>query len=144
MSAASLGGIRIPVSGGGYFRLLPYWVTRAGLRQVNEKRGRPFVFYLHPWEIDPGQPRIAVKWLSRFRHYTNLDRCEERLKRLLGDFAFARITDVLERRGLLLAGANESAHSTGSTHATLRAGPIGHRENEGPAGPTTSNLMSAP
>ena len=110
MSAASLGGIKIPVSGGGYFRLLPYWVTRAGLRQVNEKRGHPFVFYLHPWEIDPGQPRIGVKWLSRFRHYTNLERCEERLKRLLDDFAFTRITDVLERRGLLVPGATESAH----------------------------------
>ena len=110
MSAASLGGIKIPVSGGGYFRLLPYWVTRAGLRQVNQKRGHPFVFYLHPWEIDPGQPRIGVKWLSRFRHYTNLERCEERLKRLLGDFAFTRIKDVLERRGLLVAGGTESAH----------------------------------
>ena len=110
MSAASLGGIKIPVSGGGYFRLLPYWVTRAGLRQVNQKRGHPFVFYLHPWEIDPGQPRIEVKWLSRFRHYTNLERCEERLKRLLGDFAFTRITDVLERRGLLVVGATEPAH----------------------------------
>lgn len=111
MSAASLGGIKIPVSGGGYFRLLPYWVTRAGLRQVNRKRGHPFVFYLHPWEIDPGQPRIEVKWLSRFRHYTNLERCEERLKRLLGDFAFTRIKDVLERRGLLVVGGTESAHS---------------------------------
>ena len=110
MSAASLGGIKIPVSGGGYFRLLPYWVTRAGLRQVNRKRGHPFVFYLHPWEIDPGQPRIEVKWLSRFRHYTNLERCEERLKRLLGDFAFTRIKDVLERRGLLVVGGTESAH----------------------------------
>ena len=111
MSAASLGGFKIPVSGGGYFRLLPYWVTRAGLRQVNQKRGHPFVFYLHPWEIDPGQPRIEVKWLSRFRHYTNLERCEERLKRLLGDFAFTRIKDVLERRGLLVAGGTESTHS---------------------------------
>ena len=111
MSAASLGGFKIPVSGGGYFRLLPYWVTRAGLRQVNQKRGHPFVFYLHPWEIDPGQPRIEVKWLSRFRHYTNLERCEERLKRLLGDFAFTRIKDVLERRGLLVVGGTESTHS---------------------------------
>ena len=110
MSAASLGGIKIPVSGGGYFRLLPYWVTRAGLRQVNQKRGHPFVFYLHPWEIDPGQPRIEVKWLSRFRHYTNLERCEERLRRLLADFAFTRIKDVLERRGLLVTGGTESAH----------------------------------
>ena len=57
MSAASFGGVRVPVSGGGYFRLLPYAVTRAGLRQINERTGQPFTFYLHPWEIDPEQPR---------------------------------------------------------------------------------------
>jgi polysaccharide deacetylase family protein (PEP-CTERM system associated) len=102
MSAASFGGAKIPVSGGGYFRLLPYWVTRAGLRQVNEKHARPFAFYLHPWELDPEQPRIDVGWLSRFRHYTNLKHCEERLQRLLSDFAFAPMIDVLRMRGLLV------------------------------------------
>jgi len=102
MSAASFGGVKIPVSGGGYFRLLPYWVTHAGLRQVNERHARPFVFYLHPWELDPGQPHIKVGWLSRFRHYTNLDHCEERLKRLLSDFAFAPMNHVLNMRGLMV------------------------------------------
>jgi polysaccharide deacetylase family protein (PEP-CTERM system associated) len=111
MSAASFGGAKIPVSGGGYFRLLPYWVTRAGLRQVNERHGRPFVFYLHPWELDPGQPHIKVGWLSRFRHYTNLEHCEERLKRLLGDFAFAPMNDVLSMRGLLVSSPKPTALS---------------------------------
>jgi len=100
MSAASFCGVTIPVSGGGYFRLLPYWLTRAGLKQINEKHRRPYVFYLHPWEVDPAQPRIRVGMLSRFRHYTNLDRCEPRLKRLLGDFAFAPMANVLNRLGL--------------------------------------------
>ena len=103
MSAASFGGAKIPVSGGGYFRLLPYCVTRVGLRQINERCGRPFAFYLHPWELDPGQPRFDVGWLSRFRHYTNLDRCEQRLKHLLSDFAFAPMADVLRKQGLLAA-----------------------------------------
>lgn len=101
MSAASFCGVRVPVSGGGYFRLLPYWLTRRGLAQINETHRRPFTFYLHPWEIDPGQPRVAVRWLSRLRHYTNLDRCEARLKRLLGEFRFGTMREVLRGCGLL-------------------------------------------
>lgn len=100
MSAASFWGVAIPVSGGGYFRLLPYWLTRAGLRQINEKHGRPYVFYLHPWEIDPAQPRVKVGPLSRLRHYTNLERCEGRLKQLLSDFSFAPMNNVLNKLGL--------------------------------------------
>lgn len=103
MSAAAYLGVRIPVSGGGYFRLLPYFVTRSGLRQINGAEGRPFTFYLHPWELDPGQPRVRVGWLSRFRHYTNLHRCEARLRRLLGEFRFATMREVLETAGLLQA-----------------------------------------
>jgi polysaccharide deacetylase family protein (PEP-CTERM system associated) len=103
MSAATFFGVRVPVSGGGYFRLLPYWLTRAGLKQVNERDGQPFTFYLHPWEVDPGQPRIKVGRLSRFRHYTNLDRCEARLRRLLAEFSFAPMREVLRARGLLTA-----------------------------------------
>ncbi len=103
MSAASFMGVRVPVSGGGYFRLLPYWVTRSGLRQINRKHGQPFTFYLHPWEVDPGQPRIQASLLSRLRHYTNLHRCEPRLRRLLGKFSFAPMRDVLRARNLLPA-----------------------------------------
>jgi polysaccharide deacetylase family protein (PEP-CTERM system associated) len=101
MSAASFGGVRVPVSGGGYFRLLPYAVTRAGLKQINAKTGQPFTFYLHPWEVDPEQPRVKVKAFSRFRHYNNLHKCEGRLRRLLGEFQFSTMRDVLESRGML-------------------------------------------
>jgi polysaccharide deacetylase family protein (PEP-CTERM system associated) len=100
MSAATFLGVQVPVSGGGYFRILPYWLIRRGLEQVNGK-GRPFTFYLHPWEVDPGQPRVKVGALSTFRHYTNLHRCEARLRRVLGDFSFSTMRDVLTMSGLL-------------------------------------------
>ena len=102
MVPASVFGLKVPVCGGGYFRIFPYWLTRAGLRQIN-RRGRAFPFYLHPWEIDPGQPRIRVGALSRFRHYTNLHRCEARLHRVLTEFPFAPMREVLRLRGLFSA-----------------------------------------
>lgn len=101
MSAASFMGVQVPVSGGGYFRILPYWLTRMGLRQINRKAGRSFTFYLHPWEVDPGQPRVKVSAFSTFRHYTNLHRCESRLRQVLTDFSFSTMRDVLGARGLL-------------------------------------------
>jgi polysaccharide deacetylase family protein (PEP-CTERM system associated) len=112
MSAATFFGVQVPVSGGGYFRILPYWVTRAGLKQINEKAGRPFTFYLHPWEVDPEQPRVKVGAFSRFRHYTNLHRCEARLRRVLGDFRFSTMRQVLEQRGLLTAAKQRPAEQT--------------------------------
>jgi polysaccharide deacetylase family protein (PEP-CTERM system associated) len=115
MSAASFLGLQVPVSGGGYFRILPYWLTRAGLKQINERRQRPFAFYLHPWELDPGQPRIKVGALSRFRHYTNLSRCEARLHQVLKDFAFGSMQEALEQRGLL-------AETAGATRLRPRLG----------------------
>jgi len=111
MSAAKFCGVQVPVSGGGYFRILPYWMTRAGLKQINERSGRPFTFYLHPWEVDPGQPRVKVSAFSRFRHYTNLDKCEARLRRVLGDFPFATMREVLERSGLLTASPQPSSQA---------------------------------
>lgn len=101
LATARIGGFNLPVSGGGYFRLLPYWVTRSGLRQINRREGRPAAFYLHPWEIDPEQPRVRVGRLSSLRHYTNLRRCEARLQRLLQDFKFDSMSAVLRSRGLL-------------------------------------------
>jgi polysaccharide deacetylase family protein (PEP-CTERM system associated) len=101
MSAARFLGVQVPVCGGGYFRILPYWLTRAGLKQINERSARPFTFYLHPWEVDPGQPRIRVGALSRFRHYTNLKRCESRLRRVLAEFSFTSMRQALELQGLL-------------------------------------------
>ncbi|GAB4256642.1 MAG: DUF3473 domain-containing protein [Deferrisomatales bacterium] len=87
-----LAGRSVPIAGGGYFRLFPYRFTRWGLRRINEREGRPFVFYLHPWELDPGQPRIDGAGLkSRLRHYLNLEKTEGRLRRLLRDFRFRPI-----------------------------------------------------
>jgi polysaccharide deacetylase family protein (PEP-CTERM system associated) len=100
LSTAQIFRYRLPVAGGGYFRLYPYALTRAGLNQINRK-GIPFIFYLHPWEIDPDQPRIAASHLSRFRHYNNLDKCEARLRRLMGEFQFGTVRDVLKRLDLL-------------------------------------------
>jgi len=82
-----------PCSGGGYFRLLPYTAFRTGLGRVN--RQQPGIFYFHPWEIDPHQPRVAdCGWKSRFRHYTNLSRMSSRLDLLLRDFAWDRMDRV--------------------------------------------------
>jgi len=101
MSTALLGGMPVPVSGGGYFRLLPYWLVRSGLQSINSRDQMPFTFYLHPWEIDAEQPRVKGGLLSRIRHYTNLDRCEERLRRLLSEFQFTSMRRVLQSSGLL-------------------------------------------
>lgn len=95
LSTARVCGVRVPVAGGGYFRLLPYWFTRWALGTINRRDAMPFIFYLHPWEIDPGQPRFRATWLSRFRHYNNLDVCEARLRRLVADFRFASVREVL-------------------------------------------------
>jgi polysaccharide deacetylase family protein (PEP-CTERM system associated) len=101
LSTAKAFGFKLPVSGGGYFRLFPYWLTRWGLKSINEGERRPFVFYLHPWEVDPDQPRVSASWLSQFRHYTNLGECERRLRRLLAEFNFGTARDGLLQLGLL-------------------------------------------
>lgn len=100
LSTLKLPGYTLPIAGGGYFRLFPYWFSQWGLGSIN-RQGRPFVFYLHPWEVDPEQPRLEVKWLSRFRHYNNLDVCEARLNRLLQRFDFAPMGEVLREAGVL-------------------------------------------
>jgi len=102
LSTVSLFGARLPIAGGGYFRLYPYFFSRSGLGRIN-RGGRPFIFYLHPWEIDPQQPRVNAGWVSRFRHYNNLHKCEARLQRLLADFSFGTADDVLRGLDLLQA-----------------------------------------
>ena len=88
MGVAEVFGRRIPCSGGGYFRLYPYALTRSLMRHVN-RQGRPVMFYLHPWEADPTQPRVSgLPRSKRFRHYNNLDKTAERLERLLSEFTF--------------------------------------------------------
>lgn len=84
-----------PAGGGGYFRLLPYSVSRWQIAKVNRDDGRPAIFYFHPWEVDPGQPRVAnASAKTRFRHYVNLARTEQRLKQLLTDFRWGRADEV--------------------------------------------------
>jgi polysaccharide deacetylase family protein (PEP-CTERM system associated) len=88
-------GRNLPAGGGGYFRLAPYPVSRWAIRRVNRVDQRPAIFYFHPWEIDPHQPRIAgVALKTRFRHYLNLHRTEERLAQLLSDFHWDRVDRV--------------------------------------------------
>jgi polysaccharide deacetylase family protein (PEP-CTERM system associated) len=89
-------GYPLPAGGGGYFRLYPYALTRRALRAINAA-GRPFCAYLHPWEIDPGQPRLRPGRMAAFRHYVNLHRTEGRLVRLLRDFAFDTLSAALDR-----------------------------------------------
>lgn len=101
LTAVRVLGANVPVSGGGYFRLFPYGFTRWALRRVCAE-GRPVVFYLHPWEVDPEQPRIpGARWRSRLRHYLNLGRTEGRLARLLQDFRFGTMRDCLSAQGLI-------------------------------------------
>jgi len=88
-------GSNWPAGGGGYFRLLPYRVSRWSLGRINARDGQPAVFYFHPWELDPRQPRVAgVDMRTRFRHYVNLRRMAPRLERLLSDFRWSSIERV--------------------------------------------------
>ena len=103
-------GRNLPCWGGGWFRVLPYPAFRLALRRFHQAQRQPGVFYTHPWEIDPAQPRLAVRnRLSRFRHYVNLSRTAGRLERLLGDFAWDRMDRVFAGT---LASENPSAQVT--------------------------------
>ena len=95
-STVRWGPFNLPIGGGGYFRILPYEWTRWGINRLNADEGLPAIFYLHPWEIDPEQPRLNAPPLGRFRHYFNLGKTEERLRALLNDFAFSTMVSVLE------------------------------------------------
>ena len=96
VSTLRIFGQNIPVAGGGYFRLFPICVTEFAMGRIKRESEAPFVFYMHPWEIDPGQPRIrGISLKSRFRHYVNLGRTEARLKRLLGAVPFSSFRDYI-------------------------------------------------
>jgi polysaccharide deacetylase family protein (PEP-CTERM system associated) len=95
VSCLTIGSLGLPWGGGGYFRLLPYVLFRRGLRQVLKRR--PYVFYIHPWEIDPGQPRVSgLRATSRFRHYVGLARCEARFAALLRDVRWSTMSELVE------------------------------------------------
>jgi polysaccharide deacetylase family protein (PEP-CTERM system associated) len=115
LSTLSLRGLpNLPIGGGGYLRIYPFWFTRWGLRKINRGEGQPVVVYLHPWEIDPEQPRVHAPPLSRWRHYTNLNSTARRVDRLLGEFRFAPMRTVL-------GFATESAPDSGSDDAVVSA-----------------------
>jgi polysaccharide deacetylase family protein (PEP-CTERM system associated) len=97
VTTVRVNGRNLPAGGGGYFRLMPYGLYRWGLRRVNRRDAQPGMFYFHPWEVDPGQPRVEGAPLrSRLRHYTNLGIMEARLRRLLGDFRWGRMDEVFD------------------------------------------------
>lgn len=98
VTTALLGGRRVAAGGGGFFRVLPYGFSRWAVRQVNNRDGRPAVFYFHPWEIDPRQPRVShAPMRSRLRHYTNLTRMADKLADLVHDFRWGRMDEVAHR-----------------------------------------------
>lgn len=117
-STANFLGARLPVAGGGYFRLYPYPLLRAMLKW-SERSGHPLVMYLHPWELDPDQPKMEGSWLSRFRHYLNLHKTHGRLSSLLDDFRFDTIQTILElNTGTFSNSDTVSPHSEASLART--------------------------
>ena len=95
VTTVSILGQNLPCGGGGYFRLLPYRLSRWSMQRVNRKDRMPCVFYFHPWEIDPDQPRQAgISSRTRFRHYLNLGRMKKRIRRLLEDFRWGRMDTI--------------------------------------------------
>ena len=95
IGTARLLGVNLPIGGGGYFRLLPAAWVRQGLRHVNVRERKPVMFYLHPWELDPDQPRAPMPWPNRFRHYVGLRRLAGKLGHLLSHFTFQPAREIL-------------------------------------------------
>lgn len=95
-SVARLALLNLPVSGGGYFRLYPFAVTRFFLSRINGRQRHPFMFYIHPWEVDPEQPRLSItSRMARMRHYVNLATTQKKLTALLKQFSFGRMDEVV-------------------------------------------------
>ncbi len=107
-STVRIGARNWGVAGGGYLRILPYAMTKWAIRRINGKEGQPVMVYVHPWEIDPAQPRIPAGLRSRLRHYTNLSRMEGRLDRLLQDFSFTTLSDACRQLDIYRAGGPEA------------------------------------
>ena len=90
----------LPVAGGGYLRLLAYEITAWAIRRINEVARQPAMVYLHPWELDIDQTQIAAPWLSKFRHYQNLNTTEKKCAKLLEDFSWAPMEKILSAQGI--------------------------------------------
>jgi polysaccharide deacetylase family protein (PEP-CTERM system associated) len=103
-STLALGKARLPIAGGGYFRLAPFALTRWAIRHLNEREGQPAMVYLHPWEMDTEHPVVPGGWLARLRHTVNAGKTQERLGRLLAEFEFAPASAILADTGLLALG----------------------------------------
>jgi polysaccharide deacetylase family protein (PEP-CTERM system associated) len=117
-TVADLGGFRLPVGGGGYFRLYPLAFTAHCLRQINAKR-QPFMFYIHPWEIDPKQPRLRhARPVARMRHYVGLWRTQRRLEKLLASFRFGTMQATVDATAVIPFAAGPSSGQTHSPPAT--------------------------
>jgi polysaccharide deacetylase family protein (PEP-CTERM system associated) len=99
-STVRVGGMNWPISGGGYFRLYPYSLFRQGWRRINKREAEVAIFFLHPWEIDPAQPIVPGTRLNIWRHRVNLKRTQAKLERLLKDFSFAPVRQVLAQKNL--------------------------------------------
>ncbi len=95
LSCVEILGRRFPCAGGGYFRIFPYAYSKQCIKQCNAQ-GRSAVFYLHPWELDPGQPRVSLPWPKRLRHYYGIANTEKKLEKLLGDFQFTTLREILD------------------------------------------------
>lgn len=116
-STVRVGGLNLPVAGGGYFRLLPYAWTTWGIGRLNSVECKPAIFYIHPWEMDAEQPRLPLSRASAWRHYANLTKTEGRFTRLLRDFQFAPLCVVLDALGHLPGATDVAAPLVpGSTH----------------------------
>ncbi|MFK7893993.1 MAG: XrtA system polysaccharide deacetylase [Granulosicoccus sp.] len=114
VSTYRLGKTNHPCGGGGWFRLYPYAVSRFALKHINDVEHRPSVFYIHPWEIDPGQPRQqGLDFRTRFRHYMNLKSAESKLNALLNDFQWGRMDDIYLK--------DSSVYASGHLSDTLKS-----------------------
>src|SRR5206468_8714854 len=89
-------GVNVPIGGGGFFRLSPLGLVCRAIRRVNERERQPIMFYVHPWELDPGQPRPPMAWRHRFRHYVGIEREASKLACLLDDCCFGTAREVLQ------------------------------------------------
>jgi polysaccharide deacetylase family protein (PEP-CTERM system associated) len=97
-STVRVGATNYPIAGGGYFRLFPYAATRWGISRVNCRDGEPVVLYIHPWEVDPDQPRLDASRIARLRHHAGIATTMDKLRQVTTDFAFGRVIDVLDVR----------------------------------------------
>ncbi|MEP7339237.1 MAG: XrtA system polysaccharide deacetylase [Acidobacteriota bacterium] len=118
-STLRVAGINVPMAGGGYFRLMPYPLFRWGLRRINQNDKQPAIFMVHTWEVDPEQPVIAGTRLNIWRHRNNLRRTEARLERLLDDFRFAPVRDVLRMSEETVEAQQVGLVSSGAAYARM-------------------------